>query len=115
MESQSDYMFRGSTDGLLLFLINEQEMTYGYQIIKEIERRSQGYLRFKEGTIYPALHKLENQGLISGEWIELPNGQQRRCYRITDKGKNALDERLKAWEGFSNALNLIFKFKPSQG
>ncbi len=112
MESQSEYMLRGSTDGLLLFLINEQDMTYGYRIIREIEQRSQGYLRFKEGTIYPALHKLENQGLISGEWTELSNGQQRRCYRITDKGKKALDQRLRAWEGFSNALNLIFK--PSQ-
>jgi PadR family transcriptional regulator PadR len=109
MESQSEYMLRGSTDGLLLFLINEQEMTYGYHIIKDIEKRSQGYLRFKEGTIYPALHKLENQGLISGEWTELPNGQQRRCYRITERGKKALEERLNAWEGFSNALNLIFK------
>lgn len=108
----SEYMFRSSTDGLLLFLINEEEMSYGYQLIKEIERRSRGYLRFKEGTIYPALHKLENQGLIAGEWSELPNGQQRRCYHITEKGIKALNERIEAWEGFSNAVNLIFK--PSQ-
>lgn len=111
-ESQSEYMLRGSTDGLLLFLIDEQEMTYGYQIIKEIQKRSNGYLRFKEGTIYPALHKLENQGLIEGQWTELPSRQQRRCYRITEKGRKALAERMKAWEGFSNAVNLIFK--PSQ-
>jgi len=108
-ESRSDYMLRGSTDGLLLFLINEEGQSYGYQIIKEIERRSRGYLRFKEGTIYPALHKLENQGLIEGEWSELPNGQQRRCYRITEKGRKALDERIQAWEGFSTAVNRILK------
>ena len=106
--NHSDHMLRGSTDGLLLFLINEEEQSYGYQIIKEIEKRSRGYLRFKEGTIYPALHKLENQGLIHGEWSELPSGQQRRCYRITEKGRNVLSERLQAWEGFSNAVNLIF-------
>jgi DNA-binding PadR family transcriptional regulator len=106
--NHSDHMLRGSTDGLLLFLINEEGQSYGYQIIKEIEKRSRGYLRFREGTIYPALHKLENQGLIHGEWSELPSGQQRRCYRITEKGRNVLSERLQAWEGFSNAVNLIF-------
>jgi PadR family transcriptional regulator, regulatory protein PadR len=108
-ESRSEYILRGSADGLLLFLINETEQSYGYQIIREIEKRSEGYLRFKEGTVYPALHKLENQGLIYGEWSELPNGQQRRCYRITDKGRNELDERIRAWVGFQNAVNLIFK------
>ena len=108
-ESRSEYVLRGSADGLLLFLINENEQTYGYQIIKEIEMRSRGYLTFKEGTIYPALHKLENQGLIHGEWSELPNGQQRRCYRITEKGRKELEERIRAWEGFQNAVNLIYK------
>lgn len=108
-ESRSEYMLRGSADGLLLFLIDEKGQSYGYEIIREIERRSQGYLRFKEGTIYPALHKLENLGLIHGEWSELPNGQQRRCYRITERGRKELSERIQAWEGFQNAVNLIYK------
>src|SRR5208337_5358246 len=46
-------LLRGNTDSLLLFLINERGQTYGYRLIKEIEERSQGYFRFKEGTVYP--------------------------------------------------------------
>ena len=51
-------LVKGSTDPLLLYLISQQPM-YGYQIIKELETRSQGYFKFKEGTLYPALHRLE--------------------------------------------------------
>jgi PadR family transcriptional regulator PadR len=102
-------LLRGNTDCLLLFLIMEEQYTYGYQLIKEIEKRTKGYFQFKEGTVYPTLHKLENEGLIQGEWQERPNGQQRRYYRITEKGKQALEEKMAAWQGFTTAVNLVFK------
>ena len=54
-------LLKGNTDSLLLWLINYQPM-YGYQIIKELEKRSNGYFQFKEGTLYPALHRLEKAG-----------------------------------------------------
>lgn len=101
-------MLRGNTDALLLFLIDEQGYTYGYRLIKEIEARSHGFFRFKEGTVYPALRKLENDGLIRGEWQRLPNGQERRYYRITAKGKEALEDKLATWQSFASAMNLIF-------
>jgi PadR family transcriptional regulator PadR len=102
-------LLRGNTESLLLFLINEHEHTYGYRLIKEIEKRSRGFFHFKEGTVYPALRKLENDGLIKGEWRQLPNGQDRRYYRITAKGKEALKQRLAMWHNFTSAMNLIFK------
>jgi len=102
-------LLRGNTDSLLLFLIDEQGYTYGYRLIKEIEKRSQGFFQFKEGTVYPALRKLENEGLIQSEWQELPNRQRRRCYRITQKGKEALRKKIASWQGFTTAVNLIFK------
>ena len=101
-------LLRGSTDTLLLFLIHER-YTYGYQLIKEVERRSEGYFRFKEGTVYPALHRLENEGLVQGEWQDLPSGQVRRCYRVTEKGEHALREKMTAWQEFTSAVNLVFK------
>ena len=64
--------------------------SYGYQIVKELEARSQGYFKFKEGTLYPALHRLEKSGLITGKWQMLPNGRQRRYYYITAKGLTKL-------------------------
>lgn len=102
-------LLRGNTDALLLFLINEMGHTYGYQLIKEIGRRSEGFFHFKEGTVYPALRKLENEGLLQGEWQEMPNGQERRYYRITEKGMEALKQKMALWESFSTAMGLIFK------
>jgi len=104
-------LLRGNTDVLLLFLIEERH-TYGYQLIKEIERRSQNYFQFKEGTVYPALHRLENDGLIQGEWQELPNKQERRYYRITEKGRQVLREKMAAWQVFTTAVNLVFNPTP---
>jgi PadR family transcriptional regulator PadR len=99
-------LLKGSTDTLLLSLINFQPL-YGYQIIKDLEKRSRGYFLFKEGTLYPALHRLEKSGLIRSKWEKLSNGQERRYYYITEKGQHALIERLETWRDFYTAVNLI--------
>jgi PadR family transcriptional regulator PadR len=101
-------LLKGSTDSLLLYLINNQSM-YGYQIIKEIEKKSNGYFQFKEGTLYPALHRLERKGLIRGKWQKLPNGQERRYYQIQEKGQKVLNERLEVWNDFSKAVNMVMQ------
>ncbi len=101
-------LVKDSTDSLLLCLVGQQPM-YGYQIIKELERRSQGYFRFKEGTLYPALHRLERAGLIQGKWQLLPSGQQRKYYYITDKGLLSLVEKKNQWRDFLVAMNLIIQ------
>ncbi len=104
--AQRRRLMRSSTDSLLLYLISQQPM-YGYQIIKELERRSQGYFKFKEGTLYPALHRLEKAGLTLGRWQMLPGGRQRRYYHITDKGRSTLAEKRNQWQDFLAAMNLV--------
>jgi len=99
-------LLKGSTDSLLLSLIKRQPM-YGYQIIRELERRSKGYFTFREGTLYPALHRLEKKGLVIGKWEQLTSGQERRYYHITEKGKRALEEKVTEWRGFYKAVNSI--------
>src|SRR5437870_1138675 len=99
---QDRELLKGSTDALLLSLLAKEPM-YGYQLVKELERRSQGYFQFREGTLYPALHRLEKDGLIKGEWQASPSGQPRRYYRLTDKGASALESRLSQWQGFARA------------
>jgi len=99
-------LLKGSTDHLLLSLIG-QEPTYGYQLIKEIGKRSGGYFEFKEGTIYTALHRLEKEGLIEGKWERIPNGQERRYYYLTKTGRRVLNEKKDEWRGFSAAVNLV--------
>jgi DNA-binding PadR family transcriptional regulator len=101
-------LMKGSSESLLLCLISQQPM-YGYQIIKEIERKSQGYFKFKEGTLYPALHRLEKAGLILSKWQMLPSGRQRRYYYITDKGYRLLAVKRSQWLDFLTAMNLIIQ------
>ena len=114
-EEKSKYdpeLLRGNTDSLLLFLIDEHGSTYGYRLIKEIERRSGGYFQFREGTVYPALRRLENDGLVRGDWRTLPSGQQRRYYRITERGQEALRSKLAMWHSFTSAIELILRPAP---
>jgi len=101
-------LIKGNIGSLLLCLITERP-TYGYQIIKELEGRSKGYFKFKEGTLYPALHRLEKAGLIVGKWQMLPSGQQRKYYYITDKGRLSLVEQRNQWQDFLAAMNLIIQ------
>jgi len=99
---------KGNIDSLLLSLIGQQPM-YGYQILKDLERKSQGYFKFKEGTLYPALHRLEKAGLVAGKWQMLPSGRQRRYYHITDKGYQLLVVKRNQWQDFLTAMNLIIE------
>ena len=99
-------LIKSNIDSLLLCLISGQPM-YGYQIIKELEDRSQGYFKFKEGTLYPALHRLEKSGYFEGKWQSLPTGQQRKYYNITEKGYATLAEKRNNWNEFLTAMNLI--------
>ncbi len=106
--TQRRELIKGSIDSLLLCLIGQQPM-YGYQIIKELEGRSQGYFKFKEGTLYPALHRLEKCGLILGMWQVLPSGQQKKYYHMTEKGYMALTDDRGKWLEFLTAVNMIIK------
>jgi transcriptional regulator len=112
MVSKHD-LIKGSSNSLLLSLLDGQPM-YGYQIVKELETRSQGYFKFKEGTLYPALHRLEKAGLITGSWEMLPNGRQRRYYHITAKGQAELNEEKVQWQDFLTAIKMILQPEPSR-
>jgi PadR family transcriptional regulator, regulatory protein PadR len=107
MESKRD-LLKGSSNSLLLCLLDKQPM-YGYLIVKELEKKSQGYFKFKEGTLYPALHRLEKSGMISSEWEMLANGRQRRNYSITDKGRAALAQEKTQWQDFFNAVTMVLQ------
>ncbi|MCE2462664.1 MAG: helix-turn-helix transcriptional regulator [Dehalococcoidia bacterium] len=105
MMSQKE-LLKGNTETLLLSLLAGEAM-YGYQIVKEMEKRSSGYFRFKEGTLYPALHRLEKAGLVEGYWEEVDSVLPRRFYHITSKGEKVLEERLNEWRRFSRAVDSI--------
>lgn len=96
----------GSTILLLLSLLEETDR-YGYEIIKELELRSDKTFQFKEGTLYPVLHKLENNGYVESYMAKGDTGKERRYYKITKKGKKQLVEEKEKWESFSKSVNKI--------
>ena len=99
-------LLKGSTEPLILSLLAEESM-YGYQLVREMEKRSSGYFRLREGTLYPALHRLERDGHVQGRWEDSSNGQSRRYYHVTSKGLERLESMLQEWDLFTNAVNLI--------
>ena len=99
-------LLKGNTETLILSLLTEESM-YGYQLVKEMEVRSSGYFQLKEGTLYPALHRMERDGLVEGRWEESPSGRSRRYYFITAVGQERLESMLREWDLFARAVNLI--------
>ena len=96
----------GSVSMLVLALLKEKEM-YGYQIIEELDRRSSHVFQLKEGTLYPVLHGLEKDKLVSAREAVTEKGRTRRYYAITEKGLRALEEKKAEWNAFSSAVTAI--------
>jgi PadR family transcriptional regulator PadR len=99
-------LVKGSTSLLLLQLLDERDM-YGYEIVKELEKRSGNEFSFKEGTLYPALHKLEKQEYIECYWREQEKGPARKYYQITEAGRDMLHERTEEWHNFVSVMNKV--------
>jgi PadR family transcriptional regulator PadR len=96
---------KGSLPLLILHTLRSRTQ-HGYQIVQEIKRRSAGVLDFKEGTLYPALHNLEQQGFVES-YNETENGRVRRYYKLTERGRAQLDEQLAEWQRFSEAVQRV--------
>jgi DNA-binding PadR family transcriptional regulator len=106
MAGYSKELLKGAADTLVLSSFADGEK-YGYQVVKELERRSEGFFAFKEGTLYPILHRLEGQGLLAGRWVTMPNGSERRYYALTGKGRRALSDKLNEWQTFVQAVGRV--------
>lgn len=96
----------GSTTMLIMKLMEESDM-YGYQMIEELEKRSNNVFTLKAGTLYPILHGLEQQGMITAYDSASEEGRQRRYYRITEKGRKFLGEKKKEWDAFAKAVKSV--------
>lgn len=104
-EASLTNLLKGNTTVFVLTILKEGP-SHGYAIYSEIARRSNNVLKFKQGTVYPLLHVLEDEGLITSEWQETEPGnrRRRRVYAITGKGLTELGNRLDAWRVFSQAM-----------
>jgi len=113
MSSVQQQMRKGTTTVVILKLLADMaEPMYGYQIIRHLEERSDGYFEFKEGLIYPRLHQLEREGLLRSQWLGEPGTRRRKVYTITEAGHRRLKEELAQWRSLSATLNQMLDIAP---
>ena len=102
-------LVKGSTSILILSLLDREDM-YGYMIVQQLKLSSDNVFELKEGTLYPMLHGLENEGAIEAYWVDGDNGRRRRYYRITEEGRKLLEEKKSEWKAYSGAVNRVIGF-----
>ena len=99
-------LLRGNIPTLILAVVSEAPL-HGLAIAREINQRSNNALQMKQGTLYPALHALERDGWISGEWEILDGERPRKIYTLTLAGATELERRMRAWKQFAAAMESV--------
>jgi transcriptional regulator len=104
--AQPDFL-PGTLDPLILKAVS-LERQHGYGVMTRIEQITGGAFRVEESALYPALHRLEHQGLIAGEWGLSDNNRRAKYYRLTQAGRRRLTEAINNWHRVSRAMDLAF-------
>ncbi|HBC93124.1 MAG TPA: PadR family transcriptional regulator [Pelotomaculum sp.] len=99
-------LMKGSTSILILSLLDKEDM-YGYKITQELKKASKNVFELKEGTLYPMLHRLENEKAIESFWFDADNGKRRKYYKITKEGRKLLMHKKAEWQTYINAVNSV--------
>lgn len=110
MADRMDQMRKGTTIvAILKLLVDVEEPLHGYEIIQRLEARSKGTFRFKEGLVYPTLHRMEQEGLLESRWLVQPGSRRRKVYSVTSKGYRQLQAELRQWETFRRGMSLLLE------
>jgi len=94
------------SETLVVSLLKERDM-HGYEMCKEIERRTRGFFSLKHSTVYPLLHKLEKQGLVEARWGELDSGKPRKVYHLTQAGTAYYAAAARGWRELFASLAIL--------
>ena len=99
---------RGHLETMVLSILEKQE-AHGFEILRQLEVAGQGALRMKEGSLYPALYRMEDSGLVKARWDEKTTGRgpRRRVYQLTSKGKKQLQQGRQEWNNFVTIIGPI--------
>jgi DNA-binding PadR family transcriptional regulator len=103
----SEDAVRGHLDGLVLAVLASGP-AHGYALIELLRERSGGFFELPEGSVYPALHRLERAGLVESGWSEA-GGRRRRVYDLTARGRRAVTQRRREWRSFAAAVDAIWQ------
>lgn len=107
MPKPSD-LLQGTLDLLILKTLAREPM-HGWAIAKRIQSLSDDVLSVQQGSLYPALHRLENQGWIAAEWKSSEHGRDAKFYELTREGKRQLTRELESWNRLSSAVGLLLQ------
>ncbi|MEM9366360.1 MAG: PadR family transcriptional regulator [Planctomycetota bacterium] len=99
----------GSTSSTLILAVIGEQDRHGYSIVQRVNELSGGSFQWCEGTIYPSLHRLEKQGLLSGRWTKSPSGHRRRVYSLTQSGRDELEEQSSEWSSFASTVDQVLR------
>ena len=106
--SKSDSL-QGSLDLLVLKILSRRPRLHGYAIMSAIRDTSGEVLRVEEGSLYPALHRMEQAAWIRAEWTTKENGRRARMYELTPAGKNQLSTEESRWDAVTSAVNRVLR------
>ncbi|WP_080059255.1 PadR family transcriptional regulator [Spirosoma aerolatum] len=112
MEPVSSEFLRGTLKTIVLKLLSEKDKMYGYQITQAVKERTKGELTLTFGALYPVLHKLEQEGLLITESIEV-EGRLRKYYSLTDSGNEVALQKISEFERFVDYMQQLFQTPPS--
>ena len=101
-------LVRSMAEPIIMSLLSERDM-YGYEIIRLVIDRTGGEFEWKEGTLYPCLHRLEGAQLIRSRWSTAESGRERKYYSLTRRGTALLHSRTQEWSAFSSAVNTLLQ------
>ena len=113
MSAQAD-LLPGTLDVLILKSVSLGPL-HGYGVLLRIEQITQGALLVEQGALYPALYRLEHQGLLESEWGVSDNNRRAKFYRLTAAGKRRLREEMDSWNRLATAMSAALKARPSEG
>ena len=97
---------QGTLD-LLILKIVAMGPVHGYAIAQRLEQISRGVVQVPQGSLYPALHRLENRGLLAADWKDTDTGREAKFYRLTQKGRTQLETEAADWQRLIDAIGLI--------
>jgi len=100
---------QGALDLLVLKILSRRQPLHGYAIMTAIRDISDDVLRAEEGSLYPALHRMEESGWIRAEWVAKPNGQRSRVYELTAAGRKQLAAEESRWQAVTSAVNRVLR------
>ena len=99
---------QGTLDLLILKIVDLAPL-HGYAIAQRLQQISRSVIQVNQGSLYPALHRLENRGLLAAEWKPSDTGRDSKIYRLTRKGRKALDQETASWQRLAGAIGVILR------